>query len=554
MFFRTASRCKRPSIAVQNSFPKQGHTAENEFVRRLQLCAERLSIEVYVVDCSADVAATAVDFLLSLHEVSPKLTPTLTIGALWNPPSGIRRDPIRCNFVGSFDGYLSASRSVTGFITEQIARFSGVSKPIADFRFFPTSPSGIAQATSYGSLAYLGVHWDGARHGDFLDQLTRDGLLTVYGPQSAWRHAGSAYRGGIPFDGTSVIRRLAEHGIVLCLHRDPHVAEDTPSMRLFEAASAGCLILSDAIPFAAETFGDTIFVLPDGEGRTDFVREKLAWARANPGRARDMAQASKAIFEQHCSLDVLLPKVVNFSQEIERRYSDRKSLHRLFRWPDRIDVICDLRDSQGLNLEDAIAIANVQIHRSIRILVLRTAGHKCSVKPRIRPRPGVCVTEIFLTTAQSPWAALGLISSPSRFVTKLNAKTTWAAWHLSSLARALQSTKGPTVALSSSVISVSEDSLAAPPNFSGELSKQVSENSILITEDYESHPEKLKYLRIEDLLTRSDWLICAAHIQNLASRAEDDERDQGEPTIQTGLVTCFVQAKTAMGLRPVTFS
>ncbi len=362
----------RPSIAVQNSFPNWRNTAELEFVRRLKLCAERLSIDAHVVECSDDVLTSGAEFLISLHEASPKLTPVTTLGAMWNPPSGIRPDPTRCDFVASYDGYLSASPSVSRLINEQAQRFAGPPKPVAAFRFFPTSPSMIAEASTHESLAYLGVHWDGARHGNLLDGLAAEDLVSLYGPQTAWQHAGSAYRGTIPFDGVSVIRRLAEHGIVLCLHREPHVAEDTPSMRLFEAASAGCLILSDAIPFAQETFGSSIFILPDGEGRAEFVRETLAWAKARPRQARDMARASRAIFERHCSLDVLLPKVVEFGRTVKKRLNMRPTSTYLPWVADRIDVLYILDDTAQRDADHAIATVNAQTHGQIRLILVES--------------------------------------------------------------------------------------------------------------------------------------------------------------------------------------
>ncbi len=106
--------------------------------------------------------------------------------------------PTRCAFAASFDGYLSASPNVTQFIRELSAGAAGVPKPVADFRSSHLRPRGIAQASSHASLAYLGVHWDGARHGALLDGLARDGLISLYG-RIRMASCRSAYQGQIPF-------------------------------------------------------------------------------------------------------------------------------------------------------------------------------------------------------------------------------------------------------------------------------------------------------------------------------------------------------------------
>ena len=551
LFKRQLSGAKR-SIAVQNSFPNGSHTAELEFIRRLRLCAERQSIDVRVAAWSSEVLASGSEFLLSLHEVSPKLTAIPTVGAMWNPPSGIRHDPTRCAFAASFDGYLSASPNVTQFIGELSAGAAGVPKPVADFRFFPSSPRGIAQASSHASLAYLGVHWDGARHGALLDGLARDGLISLYGPESAWRHVGSAYQGQIPFDGVSAIKRLAEHGIVLCLHREPHLAEDTPSMRLFEAASAGCLILSDSIPFAHATFGDSIFVLPDGEGRADFIRETLAWAKANPGRARDMARESRRIFEQHCSLDVLLPKIVAFGRSVAGRVIERP---RLPRWPwraERVDVFCVLDGSNDREADRAIAVVNAQTYRPIRLILVR-ADTESGAGPTVRPRSGITITTVATRTdPNDPGAVLARhVASP--FIACLHPGVEWAPNHLATLAETLRGAPDAEVARAGRVLITRPGTFICAPNFSGDLHGRVREDRLLDSADAAVGARHRGEANPRDLMARSDWLMTRRALHHLEGGAAAIAANTVLPIIRTGYVTAFSEADAADKIEPIIF-
>lgn len=319
-------------LAALNSFPNLSNSAELELINRLRLWSCRTGVDFHEVTTSHDILNLNANLVLNLHEVSPKLTPATTLGTMWNPPSGIIHDRTRCEFIRSYDGYLPASDCVRSFVKKEVFDNSTTNiGSISGFNFYPSCLANIRSAKSYNSLVYLGVHWDGFRHNDVLQDLASTNSISFYGPSSAWKHIPQAYRGSIGFDGQSVVNEIAEHGVVLCLHRQPHIECNTPSMRLFEAASAGCLIISDAIEFAKVTFGDSIFIMPETEDRAEFIREKLSWSAANPRKARDMARNSQSIFEKNYSLDILMPKVLDFGRSLSRSRLKRPFVQRVFR-------------------------------------------------------------------------------------------------------------------------------------------------------------------------------------------------------------------------------
>ena len=108
------------------------------------------------------------------------------------------------------------------------------------------------------AIMYAGVHWDGSRHGAVFRGLDGRVPLKLYGPPEPWAGRGGAYRGTLPFDGISVITAIREAGIALCLHKAAHRDANCPTMRLFEAAAAGALIITDDFEFPREWFRDSV--------------------------------------------------------------------------------------------------------------------------------------------------------------------------------------------------------------------------------------------------------------------------------------------------------
>jgi hypothetical protein len=303
-------------IAVVNGFPYLPNSAEVEYIQRLIAVAPSLGHCVHEVFTSDDIHHCAPDFVLVLHEFTPKLTPFFTVGALWSPTSFYERDRGRVRSILSYDAYLPGSPEICRFL-DDLEFATGIPKPRSDFFFLPTAPARQIDRTHQTEfqLVYVGVHWDGFRHNDLIAALRDDGLINLYGPPTSWAHFSQAYRGQIPFDGSSIYNVLASHGIALCLHKDDHRAADTPSMRLFEAAAAGCLIISDSIPFARRVLGDSAFHLDLSEG-IEVNRQRIAkiisWANEYPDQARDMAARSHQLLREQYSIEIQLQSCCDF--------------------------------------------------------------------------------------------------------------------------------------------------------------------------------------------------------------------------------------------------
>lgn len=317
-------------IAIVNSFPNVPFTAEREFLARFRKAAKAIGHHTHECATSDEINWCQPDFVISTHEFTPKLTEHLTLGAMWSPPTFFEGDPYRVRSVLSYDGYLVGSEFVRRFI-EDLEFSSGITKPKSGFLFLPSARKtkfSIPRSRQW-DLVYIGVHWDGLRHKDILSGLHQAGALNVYGPSAGWSDYAGCYRGSVPYDGASVIRVLSKHGVALCLHKEEHLAADTPSMRLFEAAAASCVIIVDDIPFARRLLKDAVFYVDtgaSGEEVVEVILDHLRWIRANPKGAVEMAQASHAILSREFGLERLVAQCCTFAQDIlERNNSDRST-------------------------------------------------------------------------------------------------------------------------------------------------------------------------------------------------------------------------------------
>jgi Glycosyl transferase family 2/Glycosyl transferases group 1 len=316
-------------IAVTNSFPNLIHSAEREFMQRFATAASRIGHEVVEVITSNDILACNPDFVLCMHEFTPKLTDYPTFGVMWSPPQFYRDDAYRNRTIRSYDAYLVGSDYVRQYLID-LEFQSNISKPKSDFYFLPMAPARSFEKRDPGhqrSLVYVGVHWDGARHGEIITDLAHSKQITVYGPRPSWAHLRTGYGGEIDFDGQQLLQKLSSHGIALCLHRDEHRRADTPSMRLFEAAAAGCVIITDEIPYAKRLL-DTSALYVDlrrpAHDVVDAIRNHVAWITANPEKARELARGSHEILNQQNSLESLVSKTCQFAKEVHA-YKESKA-------------------------------------------------------------------------------------------------------------------------------------------------------------------------------------------------------------------------------------
>lgn len=483
------------TIAVVNGWPSLPDTAEVEYIRRFVHAAQRLGHTAYEVVTSDDINACQPDFVLTTHEFTPKLTSYFTVGAMWSPPKFYSDDQRRIKSILSYDGYLIGSSHVETFI-DALEFSTGVSKPKSDFLFLPSSLGTDfeerSQSVDY-ELAYIGVHWDGQRHSGLLAELDTLGNINVYGPAASWLRYPRSYRGTVSFDGASVLGTLARHGIALCIHKEEHRKADTPSMRLFEAAAAGCLIIADEIPFARKMLGENAFYIDMHDAPTksaEKITRIIKWANENKALAGAMAKKSHAILNEAFSLENQVQKCVEFAMTSKRnielaQHIAIESFVRVgsntssFVTHPLVDIIVRSGGRHLSTLKRALRSVANQTHGEYRVLLVDYIGREdvcaCAVSEgtsRLSITYIRCENTGMRSTAL--WAGLRLVTAP--FFALLDDDDTLMPTHFAELFRTAK--EDPSHALYySGVIRVEEESFdyVNSVNFSGPLEVEVQE-------------------------------------------------------------------------------
>ena len=307
-------------IAIQNSFPNHPQCAEAEWIRRFFTACSRLGFQPVEVITSDDIIRCQPDCVLVTHELSAKLTPFPTLGLMWSPPAFYAEDPVRRRSILSLDGHLCGSSRIAQWI-DDFATSHGKRAVLHDGLMLPSTPDAGPAGLLPPQLAimYAGLHWDGSRHGRIFRGLDGRVPLRLYGPPQAWVDRGASYLGTLPFDGVSIIGAIRDAGIALCLHKAAHRGANCPSTRLFEAAAAGALIITDDFDFPREWFRDSVLYV-DAELPAPMVVEQIVshveWANRSPEAANRLAQRSNELFRRCLTLESMLRPLPHFVDRV----------------------------------------------------------------------------------------------------------------------------------------------------------------------------------------------------------------------------------------------
>ena len=496
-------------IAVQNAFPNLSVSAEREFIARLHLAGRELGWRITDVVTSDDILACAPDMVLATHEFTPKLTRFPTLGVIWSPLEYFATDPARIRNILSYDGCLVATeglREWTRGLFEQYASHT----PISPFDFLPTA---IARpGTEFPSaprLFYAGVHWDGARHGDLFKELEGRCPMRIFGKPERWEGCAD-YAGTLPFDGTALGAAIAECGIALAIHTNAHRAGDTPSMRLFEAAAAGAVIIADRIPFALRSFDDAVLWIetdrPTADVAAQIVRH-VKWVRANPVAAADMARRAYAIFCAQFDLREQMARLPDFLRDVGAAQAasppgiaGRRPL---------VEVILRVGSRPVERVCRAIESLVAQTYPDIGLIVVkfRDVPGLDAVLARHAPRvTHVRVVEVPDNGLRSGALWAGLQSTQGDYLGNLDDDDAVHPTHIAGLVRALQAAPAQVPLVYSGTIEVQEEDghWFDQPNFRGDLDAVIPERRRLRFMDSFS-AEGMRAFR--NVVSSNSWLL-----------------------------------------------
>jgi hypothetical protein len=200
----------------------------------------------------------------------------------------------------SFDGYLL---TISPQFFEGV--FQSENKEFSYIPFYPTAQpipyQKVALNTLFTTFAAWGHRTRKDRYKTLYRLLSESGFTSFYGPKDSEGIIQKGYKGPIPFDGVSIIRKIQECGIALILHSWHHLRLGIPSGRIFEAAAASAVIISDKNPFIKEHFRDSIYYI-DTTLTAEEIFEQIAGHMdaifRNPEEALEKAKQAHEIFTQ----------------------------------------------------------------------------------------------------------------------------------------------------------------------------------------------------------------------------------------------------------------
>lgn len=215
-------------------------------------------------------------------------------------------------FYDKYDGYLVTVQNTIDMENAFLAQ----NKKLKMLRFYPSIYELPYKKLTLNNLVTMIPVWSNRltdekfKHLYYL--LSLDGLTSFYGIHPRPEIIAQGYAGSLPFDGRSVPKALQKHGIVLVLHSDIHNAEGIPTGRIFEAASASTVIISDENTFVREHFGDSVFYIDTSLSSVDIYEQiqcHLNTIFSDPEKALEMAKKAHDIFVEKFEMSKLLQQI-----------------------------------------------------------------------------------------------------------------------------------------------------------------------------------------------------------------------------------------------------
>jgi hypothetical protein len=320
------------------------NSAENQTYMSMAEAAQRIGVELVACVDEKDIEACRPDFVMTVASSVAKITDFPTYLTVHEPKALFLEQPQRMRNLFSFDGYLTVSESLVGFIRDFCA---GVGRWEDDPGFCYLTPQTSALRCDWDSpdlaarlrVVYFGTNWN-RRMPLLFRALDPMGILRIQGPEASWAADGYAsYAGPAAFDGIGPQRAYAECGIGLVLMDERWQREDVISNRVFEISSVGAVSICPDMPWTRKWFGDSVFYFDARRPMREIaeqVRTHHAFCRSNPGIARMMGQEARRIFETHFTAERLLSNAVAYHH---RKTAERERLLAAMPPAPRISVV-----------------------------------------------------------------------------------------------------------------------------------------------------------------------------------------------------------------------
>jgi hypothetical protein len=329
----------RRTIAVIRMWPEQA-CAEHECIERLRTAAELVGVTVIELDKFGHIVGTPrqrvaredVDFVIHLHYETAKTYDAVSVAAMWNPT--------QFYFDWGFDRHWSnqmshdiyaytGSPEIRKLVRASRGDFVAADMPLLNHTL--AEPIISPKPHDEYRVFYCGINWEKltnkpARHDAVLRELDKQGVLDVYGPREIrgvklW-DGYEGYKGSLPFDGRTIIGKIAEAGACLVFSSEAHINSGIMSSRLFEAMAAGAVVIGDEHSFIPAAVGDNFLCIPStltAEERAKRIVDALQRFGRHPQEAVALATAAQQALVRSYHLCTQLANVYEAAQRFTER-------------------------------------------------------------------------------------------------------------------------------------------------------------------------------------------------------------------------------------------
>ncbi len=276
---------------------------EREIGWRIKRAAENLGWEVFLDEQRGRLIQNMndLDWTISLMTTSAPKPKCLNYMAIFHPFGLLDTENKIDPSFESFDGYLLTIKPeiFEGAFRSEATKFFSIP-------FYPTVQPIPYKKVTLNNLAVILPCWGhrrrNLRYKTLHQLLSQSGFARFYGPQDKEGIIRQGYVGQLPFDGSSIIKALQSQGITLILHSWHHRKKEIPSGRIFEAAAASTVIISDENPFVREHFGDSVYYIDvtlSPEEIFGQISDRMEEIFKNPEEALAKAEEAHRIFTNH---------------------------------------------------------------------------------------------------------------------------------------------------------------------------------------------------------------------------------------------------------------
>jgi Glycosyl transferases group 1 len=225
------------------------------------------------------------------------------------------RPEIDISEIFNFNGILYSTEEIDflkGF-------FLASGKEFRSIKWYPSCENTEFKELIFKKLFCCGNAWGENREGEeykkLFSLLDQREWLAVYGPKERWAFVSNSAKGFLPVDGISIRKAIQEAGIALVIHSNWHLDVGAPSSRIFEAAAASAIIISDKHPFIIKEFGDSVLYFDQnqsGENMYQQIAEHIESILSHPTEATEMAKRAHQIFIDKYTLEDQLKNLSDF--------------------------------------------------------------------------------------------------------------------------------------------------------------------------------------------------------------------------------------------------